>query len=739
MRYFIFFLSFIFVFNSGSKAQFNYDWHDNVVVLDNLGDTLDLPWAGGFNAPQFSNIDLNRDGVNDLFVFDRDHNVIKTFIKTGGPGDISYEYAPEYRDSFPTLSNFVLLADYNCDGEKDIFTFKQGGAGVYRNDYLANGQLSFTLVTDPYIKYPFGNFLVNAYVSTVDIPAIEDIDGDGDLDLLSFEILGSYVGYYRNMSMETYGHCDSLNFIEEAPCWGNFREAFGSNALSLGVSCPNKAIQGNGNTNSRHAGSTLLALNVDANDSASSGGSNYDMEILIGDVSFSNLSRLMNGWSADSADMVSQDSLFPVYDQTVDLSFPAAFYVDIDGDDNRDLIASTNSATNASAPSENVNNVWYYQNIGADDSCHVAFQMDDFLQKDMIEVGSHSDPAFLDYNADNKADLVIGTYGYFDTTSSTYISKLTLYENVGTSLNPSFQYITDDYANVSSLGLLNITPCFGDLDGDGDQDMIIGDINGQVHFYENLAGSSSTANFVLSSAVYKGIDVGSNANPTLYDLNNDNLIDLIIGEENGTLKYFENIGTSSVPDFSSTATNTNLGGIKVGQFTGTGHSAPVFVKDNGVTILYLGDTHGYLHKYGNIDNNLQGNFLHMDSVQLNSGRIGPAVGKLFGNNNDALIYGEAPGGLGFLKDNSPVFTNHSAQQSQHIQVFPNPASHELYIKLEKPLTNIRLIDILGKTLFVETQRFENFAILDVGSLNNGSYILEVNEQHRQIIQVDKRQ
>ena len=49
------------------------------VIVD--GQEIELDWIGGFNAPQFSNIDLNRDGVTDLISFDRQGDILRTYIR----------------------------------------------------------------------------------------------------------------------------------------------------------------------------------------------------------------------------------------------------------------------------------------------------------------------------------------------------------------------------------------------------------------------------------------------------------------------------------------------------------------------------------------------------------------------------------------------------------------------------------------------------------------------------------
>ena len=58
------------------------------------GEELTMDWSGGFNAPQFSNIDLNRDGIEDLISFDRQGDVLRTYLRLPASGrwvmDLSY-------------------------------------------------------------------------------------------------------------------------------------------------------------------------------------------------------------------------------------------------------------------------------------------------------------------------------------------------------------------------------------------------------------------------------------------------------------------------------------------------------------------------------------------------------------------------------------------------------------------------------------------------------------------------
>jgi hypothetical protein len=213
-----------------AMAQLGFERDDSVPVTEENG-LLSFPWAGGVNHPQVHNIDLNNDGIQDLLVFDKMGDRISTFLMDA---DGNLDFAPRYRPMFtnqhgqrPRLHDWMLLRDFNCDGKMDIFTYSNGGMAVYRNDSEGD-TLTFTrmtslLLSDYQPSNPdFG--ILNVYVSPIDLPAITDIDGDGDLDIVTFSLTGFSAEHHRNMSMELYGHCDSLVYQRESSCWGGFTE-----------------------------------------------------------------------------------------------------------------------------------------------------------------------------------------------------------------------------------------------------------------------------------------------------------------------------------------------------------------------------------------------------------------------------------------------------------------------------------------------------------------------------------
>lgn len=124
---------FVFLFVNFGFAQFGFIYNDSI-LLKKGGDTLDFLWAGGLNHAQFSTIDVDFDGLEDLFIFDRSSNQIRVFKTVENNGVKSYSYLYNSRDLFPDDIRYrATMVDYNADGKKDIFTYGIGGVKVYRN------------------------------------------------------------------------------------------------------------------------------------------------------------------------------------------------------------------------------------------------------------------------------------------------------------------------------------------------------------------------------------------------------------------------------------------------------------------------------------------------------------------------------------------------------------------------------------------------------------------------------
>lgn len=721
-------LFFLIVSLNMGYAQLKYSRYDSIPVIIS-DDTLLYPWAGGFNNPQLSPIDLNGDNVLDLFIFDRTGNKIMTFLNKGIADSVSYSYAPGYETKFPSLSNWVLLADYNCDGKNDIFTSAVNGVAVYRNDFNITSGLIFTKVSDllyskdPKVMQPSDP--ISIYVSTADMPAITDVDNDGDLDILVFAIAGNFIEFHKNNSIELFGSCDRLDsaYILTDICWGKFEENGINNSVTLGISCKTGTATQNQNSviEQRHSGSTLTAIDIDGD---------IDKDILIGDISFNNLVHLVNGGTKDAAQMISTDLNFPSYDTSVNITlFPVAFYFDVNNDSLSDLLVAPNAAN----ISDNFNSIWYYKNTGTKTSPKFQLQMKNFLQNDMIETGSGANPAFFDYNADSLLDLVIGNYGYYSS-SGLFTSGLSLYENIGTLTAPVYKLTTRNYANINPLGLYGVYPSFGDMDADGDQDMMLGESEGLLYYFTNTAGAGDTANFVLSQSNYKGIDVGQYSTPQIVDVNKDGDLDLLIGERSGDLSYYENNGTPAVPDFSALPSKTPFGGIDVLIPCCTGYSSPFLVdlNNDGTRWIVAGSEQGYLYLYKDTYNNIDSNFALQDSLYIGGSRKNISLAEINNDGKPEIAVGDYCGGITILKYDTLVGISekeeHKILNNEKIILFPVPANDHLTFIFSSEIIShvafVELYDIIGKVVLHDKFLCNIDKTIDISSLQTGTYIIK---------------
>jgi hypothetical protein len=94
----------------------------------------------------------------------------------------------------------------------------------------------------------------------------------------------------------------------------------------------------------------------------------------------------------------------------------------------------------------------------------------------------------------------------------------------------------------------NTLPTLGDLDGDGDLDLVVGEGSGTLNYYRNI-GTRTAPVFELVSDEWLGIDPGRRSAPHLVDIDGDGDLDLLVGSESDGLKLYRNTGTRTAPIF----------------------------------------------------------------------------------------------------------------------------------------------------------------------------------------------
>lgn len=717
-------LIFLLGFSFSLNAQFNFEYNNEISVSVN-GSDLHNAWGGGLNSIQISDFDYDFDGDLDLFIFDRSSDNIRVYTQEGIAPNNYYALAHNSKQNFPNNIRYkALLVDYDQDGKKDLFTQGLSGLKVYRNASTISNGLQWELTTD-LIYSEYVNGFSPLLVSSDDIPGLVDVDSDGDMDILTFHIGGETMEYHQNQSMEIYGIPDSLSFELKNQCWGKFREdPISSNII---INDPNSPCVGGDIPNPlkqiQHAGSTILAYDFD---------NSGVLDLVLGDVSFSNLTLLMNGGTAANSDspMITSDVSFPSNTTPVEIqAFPAAFLVDVDFDGIKDLIVSANAGT----VSENESSIRFYKNIGTSLLPNFIYSDNDFFQNEMIDHGLGSAPTFVDLNQDGLEDLVVANLFRYKPVIDKE-STLAYYLNSGTISNPEFMLIDDDYLNLTNenFGLRTI-PTFGDLDNDGDQDLILGRDNGTLVLYQNVStgGAAVYAAPVINYADNLGqvISAGSSCFPQLFDLNQDGLLDLVLGQMNGQMILYKNVGTSSVPMFE--LYNSNLGNVTITNTIPNTFSAPHFFRDNDTTHLFIGDIDGRLNYFSGIDGNIDPseNFILESSnlIDLDANKYSTFwVNDLNDNGLLELYVGQDLGGLyRFENDTSSTVSLQDLEMDSEVSVYPNPTAGSINIHSNSmELQRIQIIDINGRNT-KQVKMTGTHYTLGVSDIENGIYYMKV--------------
>lgn len=678
------------------------------------GKALSFPWVGGLNACQFGSIDLDFDGKNDLVVFDRQGNRMSYFVNRGGIGEIRYEFDNQYAKAFPKIDDWMILADYDGDGRNDIFTYSKGWAGikVYRN--VSTDSLAFELLKSPYLTSLQGAGEVNIMATYADYPAIVDVDGDGDLDILTFGVLGTFIEKHQNLSVEKYGTRDSLIFERNDYCWGRVAESEEDNRMYLDTCLFGKTIM---KGPFRHRGATVAVRDLNGDGL---------LDMLLGDVDYPGLIYLQNGGTMDAALMTSQESRFPSQQPVNLFSMPMPFFIDVNNDGFKDMIVSPFDPNPLST--EGQNSIWLYLNFGTNENPDFQLYTKSFLQGEMLDFGTGSYPVFADIDADGLTDMLVGTIGNIDSTYYIYgslqthrLGKIAFFKNVGTTNNPVFQLFDDDFGNLKSMKMGGLVPTFGDLNNDGKPEMLVGTSEGNI--------LSFNADFHLHDNDFLHYEKTWSA-PCLYDVDADGILDLVVGNANGKLTLYQ--GFNEDGNVSFAFVTDEWGGVDVRDYSASyfGYSVPSFFKSGTETYLSVGSEQGKMFLY-----KLNNSGLPFEEISDEWQRFVPDFDNQFGLrcaaalsdlNDDGkleMIVGNYAGGLQLF--NAEIDVNQSVgEMLEEVLVYPNPAKSVLTI-VGRGIGQIRVYDVFGRCM-IQKNADSDETTIEVDDLASGIYLLQMN-------------
>jgi hypothetical protein len=674
------------------------------------GDVLELALAGGLDAPQINTMDVNNDQVEDIILFDRTSFSLLVYLRENG----KLTYAPEYASLFPEdLQNWVLLRDFNGDGKKDIFTSSPLGMIVFVNESEGENfswRLYHSRAPGPSPLMTIGfNGTVNLQMNATDIPSITDLDEDGDLDILVFRFTGSStVEFHKNMAIERTGLLDSMQFVRETQQWGGFTEcdcgvfAFGSEECGP----VNGKVEHEG-------GKSLLAIDLEGDG---------DQDVFISEETCFDMYQLEGEGNAITA-----------FTQTyaLDYPFPAAYFEDTDGDGIDDLVMASNAISSAGVPKDFSRTVNVFRNEGT--NMQPVFQeiAGNFLQNEMIDVGSNAAPAFYDVDFDGDLDLFIGSwYTFYDNTAR---GSIRWYENTGSRSEPEFTWKSDDFLNLSDLNLQRLQPVFADVTFDGLPDLVFKAIDdnqqSRLFYLENGAQGFSSTPAILFN------DLNALDKFSMGDVNNDGTLDLIITRSSGRAELFT--GRREEGGLFFVLENSEFLGISNDPFKTQGHLILLDINGNGQQdALYLFGN-GELSWSSDVDITAEAEFT---SFEISNLGVENAFGRsfvlsaanLFNEKIPAILGGTSRGGIVLLRSDQSI-----PREEDEFVLFPNPVylSRQTYVTVFTEFDmSVSLVNLMGQEVMEGgLVKAGKSARVSVEGLSEGLYILVGRQSGRVVL------
>ena len=278
--------------------------------------------------------------------------------------------------------NMPSFNDIDNDGDQDLFITVLGGdAGIQLVDNFL-----FYRNTDDVFNLETENFMNTLDFNSDVSPKMVDIDNDGDQDL--------FIG--QDYDTSTFPIRGRIHFFRNI---GNSEFQLENNTF-LGTDI----------------GNSLVPEFADIDNDG-------DQDLFIGNYNGTILFYKNEG-SSSSHNFIFESNL-----SDIDLdNYSVPKMIDIDNDDDQDLFIGTNSGK-----------IYYYKNIGNQESFQFEFVDDSFFD---IDVGYRSSPDFIDIDNDGDYDLVVGSMN----------ENISIFKNSGSAENPLF-YSLDSCNQIPYYGM----------------------------------------------------------------------------------------------------------------------------------------------------------------------------------------------------------------------------------------------------------------------------------------------
>ena len=572
----------------GQETESGYVRHvDGITIVDETGTRFAQPFLGGFNIPRPQLVDIDADGDDDLFLQEASGSVM--FFEHVAGAENPFQWRTDrYQDL--DVGEWYRFVDLDRDGDADLLAEQPFSyVRYYRNEGTAQ-EARFVEAADS-LKDTDG---VPLFSDRQNIPNATDIDCDGQMDLFIGRLVGT-VTRYEETGTDAQG----------VPRFEHLTDSFEDIEIVAQIG-------------SKHGANTMALGDVDGDG---------DEDLFWGDYFEPGVLFIENTGTCRSPALNGEPQPFPSADPLKTSGYNAPTVGDVDSDGDQDLLVGVlGGAYNPNTTT--VDNLHYLEQVAGG-----AFEGRTSRFLPTLDFGAESVPIPVDLDGDGDLDLLVGNK---IEQSDTQNGKLYRLINEGSADAPSYRLDGD----LDVGGGYHLLPAFGDLDGDGDMDAILGTWEDALRLYRNTSTDGSIDLELVDSAVVT-LSRGRNATPTLGDLDGDGDLDLIVGESSGTLNQFENIGTPTDPVF--TLVSDEMGDIDVGR-----RSLPVLLDldDDGDLDLVVGSESSGLHLFLNAGSPTVPEWVVRGTLPIDDfGFAAPAFLDLDGDGDDDILLGGGRGGL----------------------------------------------------------------------------------------------
>jgi uncharacterized protein (DUF2141 family) len=488
--------------NTGSINHYEQDTVNSTsfsLVTDNFNS---ISVAGGTAAPTVT--DFDGDGLYDLIIGCWFGNI--QHYEQDAVNSTSFSLVTTNFNSINVGNRPVCeFLDLDGDGLLDMIAGELNG-NINHYEQVSLNSTVFDLITENFSSIDVGEYCA---------PCFTDIDGDGDLDILIGEEDGNLNRYEQDF-------CTELNF-------GN---------VYLNTSVINSYYLNASNLIDDLYVSSPAGFEISLTEN-----SGFGQNITLSPV---------NGSVTDTVYVKFIPSQLQVYSGNI-----------------------THTSTDMQTADIAVSGTGIFEPVAALIKLPVEYDQKS-TEFNSINTGSDSAPAIIDIDRDGLLDLIVGNAdGYLLHWEQDSINSDTFSRN----------YSSLDSTHTSTL----TKPCFTDIDGDGLIDLLVGKSGGWIARYEQASIYSDE--FTEVSQNFSGLDIGNNCAPVVSDIDGDGLLDLIAGKANGTISHF----TQDAPDsWNFTLQTTSFNSIDIGD-----NAVPTLsdLDNNGLTDLVIGKTGGYIAHY----------------------------------------------------------------------------------------------------------------------------------------------